>query len=235
MADKKQETMASTKVPVEQKGGSRPTGTTSQGLQRSSPSGIGGYRGGYGGGMVTPFGLVRRMMEDMDRIFGGSGLSNLSLVGDYGDDTLRQRGVQAWSPQVEVFERGGNLVVRADLPGLEPKDVHVNVDDGALTIEGERRAEHEEKQEGYYRSERSYGSFQRRIPLPRGADAAGCDAKFENGVLEVTMKLPASTTRSIPIRTGQPEATAKSTEGQPRSSTGQSGGTSQAQAPQRSH
>ena len=142
---------------------------------------------------LTPFSFMRRMMDDIDRMFGG--------VGGFGDEGLMLAS-NTWSPQVEVFEKNGNLVVRADLPGLDRKDIKVNVDDGALTIEGERRTEHEEKREGFFHSERSYGSFTRRIPLPRGVDASACDASFENGVLEVSLKLPKQSTRSVEIRGG---------------------------------
>jgi HSP20 family protein len=132
-----------------------------------------------------------------------------------------------------VFERGGSLVVRADLPGLDRNDVRVRVDDDSITIEGERRAEHEEKREGYYHSERSYGSFARTVPLPRGADRSTCEAVFENGVLEVTMKLPQATTRHVQIRGGTTQAqplTQASTSPEPATT----GGTTQSQAaPQR--
>lgn len=139
---------------------------------------------------VTPFGFMRRMMEDIDQLF-GSDATGLTPFGRGG-----------FSPEVEMLEKNGNLVVRADLPGLDRKDVKVNVDEGALTIEGERRSEKEEKREGYFHTERSYGSFQRRIPLPRGVDASSCDAKFENGVLEITMKLPKQSQRTVEIKGG---------------------------------
>ena len=92
-----------------------------------------------------------------------------------------------WSPQVEVTERDGQLVVRADLPGLNKDDVQVELRDEAIIIRGQRKQEREEKREGYYRSERSYGSFYRQIPLPKGIDTEKATANFNNGVLEVTM------------------------------------------------
>jgi len=142
---------------------------------------------------LTPFSFVRRMMDDMDRMFGGG------IGGAWLEDAFAP--MQVWSPQVEVFERGGNLVVRADLPGLDPKDVRIDVDDDGLIIRGERRTEHEEKREGYLHIERSYGSFQRRIPIPRGVDRNAADAVFDKGVLEITMKMPKTTAQSLPIRT----------------------------------
>jgi HSP20 family protein len=149
---------------------------------------------------LSPFTTVRRMMEDMDRIFGGYGWGDLGLS-TLGEES--QFGQLAnWNPQVEVFQRDENLVVRADLPGLESKDVNVEVDDTALTIKGERKTEHEEKREkeGYFHSERSYGSFERRIPLPSGVDRSSIDASFQNGVLEVTLKLPKTSPQRVQIR-----------------------------------
>jgi HSP20 family protein len=158
---------------------------------------------------LSPFTTVRRMMEDMDRIFGGYGW------GGFFDDELMPRGgeLATWNPQVEVFQRGENLVVRADLPGLESKDVNVEVDEDAITIKGERKSEQEENKEGWFHSERSYGSFLRRIPLPPGVDRSACDATFQNGVLEVTLKLPkTSAPQRVQIRGAG--------EGQPTRSTG---------------
>src|SRR5687767_4272506 len=72
---------------------------------------------------------------------------------------LGQRAAGLWAPQIETFQRGDQFIVRADLPGLKKEDVNVEMTDEALTIQGERRDEHTEDREGYYRSERSYGSF----------------------------------------------------------------------------
>ena len=107
-----------------------------------------------------------------------------------------------WMPQVEVLQRGNDLVLRADLPGLRREDVHLEVDDGVLTISGERRYESESDEEGLYHSERSYGRFSRSIPLPPGTDGDAVEAKFTNGVLEVTLPLPQeqSRARRIEIR-----------------------------------
>ncbi len=149
---------------------------------------------------VTPFSFVQRMMADMDRLFGGWPFeSDLTLGSAFGGGGF---------PQVEVLQKNGSLIVRADLPGLDQDDIRVNLDEDALTIEGERRSENEEQGEGWYHSERSYGSFQRRIPLPRGVDTSSCDAVFENGVLEVQLKLSEEKKQAVQIRSGkekQPE------------------------------
>jgi HSP20 family protein len=103
---------------------------------------------------------------------------------------LTRRDNLSWMPEIESFQRGDEFVVRADLPGLEKKDVTLDVRDDALVIQGERSNEHEEEREGYYSSERSYGRFYRVVPLPEGAIADSVKASFRNGVLEVTMKAP---------------------------------------------
>jgi HSP20 family protein len=95
-----------------------------------------------------------------------------------------------WVPRIEVLQNNGQLMVRADLPGLTKDDVNVELMDDMLTISGERKEEKEEKREGFYRSERSYGSFYREIPLPEGAKTEEAAATFRNGVLEITMPVP---------------------------------------------
>ena len=82
------------------------------------------------------------------------------------------------------------LVICTDLPGMKQEDIQIEVGDDLLTIQGERRNEFEDTQEGYYRSERSYGSFSRAIPLPEGVDAEQAKASFENGVLKINFPLP---------------------------------------------
>lgn len=145
--------------------------------------------------VLSPFTTVRRMMEDMDRVFG-------SYSDFVGLDRFPEE-AQAWTPQVEVFQRGENLVIRADLPGLEGKDVNVELEDHAITLKGERRGEHEETtKDGIFHSERTYGSFERKIPLPPGIDRDACDAVFQNGVLEVTLKLPKVAPQKVQVRAG---------------------------------
>ena len=141
---------------------------------------------------TSPFALMRQMMDDMDQLFGSwqqpqnQGLQRSDQRGGQLQSALRN----LWAPQVEVFERGQNIVVRAELPGLNKDDVDVEVDDDALIIRGERHNDVEDEHEGYYRSERSYGSFYRAIPLPDGIDPNTCDANFKDGVLEVTLRKP---------------------------------------------
>jgi HSP20 family protein len=129
-------------------------------------------------------------------------------VSPFGGFPLSNRiGEQTWSPQIEVIERDGKLLVRADLPGMKKDDVHVEAVDNTLIIQGERREERKEDREGYFVSERSYGSFYRAIPLPEGTNADNARASFRDGVLELTLDLPKSQqskSRSIPIEEAKP-------------------------------
>jgi HSP20 family protein len=153
----------------------------------------------------SPFAVMRRFREEMDRLFDDFGFGR-SLMPSFGRDlfsrTFGDLEKSMWSPQVEMFERDGKLIVRADLPGLSKDDVKVEITGDAVTISGERRSEHEEKREGFFRSERSYGSFFRSIPLPEGVNADDAEATFNNGVLEVQMKAPEkrSTGRRLEIK-----------------------------------
>src|SRR5581483_3100577 len=138
----------------------------------------------------NPFSLMRRMSEEMDNFF------NQARGGS------RRGSGTVWSPAIEVAERDGKYVVHAELPGLKPEEVKVELRDNALVIEGERRSEHEENRGGIHRSERHYGQFYREIPLPEGVNPDQVNARFENGILEVTAPIPQarSNTRQIPIQ-----------------------------------
>jgi HSP20 family protein len=145
----------------------------------------------------TTFPFMQRFSEDMDRLFEdfGFGLSRRA----------RGRGTANFAPRLEIFERQGKFVVRAELPGVTKDDVKVEMTNDALTIQGERRQSHEEKKEGYYRSECSYGTFSRTIPLPEGVKADTATAKFQNGILEIELTAPArpeARSRRIEIQEG---------------------------------
>src|SRR5215204_4148359 len=90
---------------------------------------------------------------------------------------------QRWVPQMDLVEADDHFLLRADLPGLSEDDVNIEVRDNALTISGERKAEHEQRERGWYRVERSFGSFSRSLSLPEGVDPDAITAGFENGVL----------------------------------------------------
>lgn len=140
---------------------------------------------------VSPFALMRAMMDDMDRMFGGSSLGFRGftdrLFGTKAMGRLRSGTQEAlWLPAIDVSKRDDQLVVHAELPGLNAKDVSVEVDHGTLTISGERQ----QSSGDAFHSERSYGSFYRAIPLPENVDPDQIKATFTNGVLEVTMPAP---------------------------------------------
>lgn len=144
-----------------------------------------------------PFTTMQRLSEEMDGLFENFGLRPLGFgrrlsfpFSPGAASRLAESGQALWSPQIEVFERDNQLKVRADLPGLKKEDVNIDIEDDNLVIQGERKSEHEEKREGFYRSERSYGSFCRTIPLPEGVNPDEVKANFENGVLEVTIPTP---------------------------------------------
>lgn len=99
-------------------------------------------------------------------------------------------GHRRWVPAMDLVETDDSLVLKADLPGLTEDDVKVEVDDNVLTISGERRAEHERKEDGYHRVERSYGHFSRSVTVPEGIDESKVTASFNAGVLEVRIPKP---------------------------------------------
>jgi HSP20 family protein len=96
-----------------------------------------------------------------------------------------------WVPAMDLMETDDALVLKADLPGLERDDVSIEVKDNVLTVAGERKAEHSEKADGFYRVERAFGSFARSLTLPDGIDAEQVAASFDRGVLEVRIPKPA--------------------------------------------
>jgi len=174
--------------------------------------------GAYGGG---PFSVMRRISDEMDRLFEGFGLGRGALGGgDLGWPGAFTSGAEAgaalWSPHLEMFERDGKLVVTADLPGVKKEDVKVEVDQDAITLQGQRRNDQTSRQQGYYRSERSYGSFYRTIPLPEGADPSTASATFRDGVLEIALQAPPKRagSRSLEIREEQGVGGARSSGGE---------------------
>src|SRR5919107_1592022 len=95
-----------------------------------------------------------------------------------------------WVPAMDLVEYDDHFVLRADLPGMGEDDVSIELRDNTLTVSGERRAEHEERQRGWYRLERQFGKFSRALALPEGVNADAIDAKFDHGVLEVVIPKP---------------------------------------------
>ena len=140
---------------------------------------------------ANPFQMMRRFTKDMERLFenfGGYSFPNFFRT-DFAPFGMEfDKG--EWMPPIEVLQNNGQFKVRADLPGLTKDDVTLEITDEFLMISGERKEEKEQKSESFYRSERSYGSFYRRIALPEGAKTENAAATFNNGVLEITIPAP---------------------------------------------
>ncbi len=132
--------------------------------------------------MLSPFRGFYDTQSEVDRLFG-------EMVTGHGRRRGRQEGrFSAWAPAVDVLTRDGDLVIRAELPGIKQEDVDIAFQNGLLTISGEHKVDEEEERKGYYVRERRYGSFRRSMTLPEGIDESKIHAKFEDGVLEVTVE-----------------------------------------------
>jgi len=94
---------------------------------------------------------------------------------------------RTWAPPVDIYENGDNLVLKAELPGVNPDDVEIRVEDNTLYLKGERKFEKEVKEQSYHRVERSYGTFTRTFSLPNSIDAVKVAANYQDGVLTLTM------------------------------------------------
>ena len=137
-----------------------------------------------------PFREFGRLNEEVDRLF-----SSLWLRTERGTDEG-----SVWLPAIDLYEDNGQVVVKAELPGVRKEDLSISLTDDALTIKGERRHEKEEKDEHYYRLEGSYGSFQRVLTLPKPVKAEAVNAEFKDGVLKITFpKAEEAKTRQIKI------------------------------------
>lgn len=136
---------------------------------------------------MNPFALMRQFTDEMDRSFAGF---------------ATPKEPEFWMPAIEVKQFNGNLLVKADLPGLDKNDIKIQLTEDTLILEGERKQEKEEKGEEYYRSERTYGKFYRAIALPEGVEVDKVKAEFGNGLLEVTLpckeKKPAM--KEVPVQ-----------------------------------
>jgi HSP20 family protein len=124
---------------------------------------------------------LQSIQQEMNRLF-GTFLDPQSGV---------EGGGRRWVPATDLVEEGDHYVLRADVPGVSEDDVKVELEDNVLTISGERKSEHEQRKNGYYRIERASGRFARSLTLPEGVDAGSIKARFENGVLEVSIPKPA--------------------------------------------
>jgi len=143
----------------------------------------------FGGGLfgASPFSLMRRITDEMDR-------ACAKLLPSKEEPYL-------WAPALEVTEKNGEFIATLELPGLKKEEVKVEVTDEAVIVTGERKFEKEEKEEGYFRSERTYGEFYRTIPLPKEAKIDHIKAELNNGVLIITVPVPPTKTnvKTVPV------------------------------------
>jgi HSP20 family protein len=138
-----------------------------------------------------PFHDLASIQDRVNRLF------QETLARQRGQETLESG---QWAPPVDIFETPDRIVLRADLPGLEQKDIELRVNDGILTLRGERRAEADVKPDDFHRAERPHGPFVRSFSLPINVDQAGIRATQKNGVLEVILpKKQESQARAIKV------------------------------------
>ncbi len=124
-----------------------------------------------------PWNLVNQFRREMDRFYDPANEV----------DETSSVATSDWTPAVDIKETAEAFVIHADIPGVDPSDINVNMEDGILTIKGERESKSEEEQQDYKRVERSWGTFYRRFSLPDTADADKISAKSSHGVLEITI------------------------------------------------
>ena len=134
-----------------------------------------------------PFALLRQMTAELDRAFDEPFWPSFRLPAM----STIEGAAAAWAPKVDVFEKDHRFVTRVDLPGVKKEDATVEVTDGYLALSGTRTREKEEKKDNVYRTEREYGQFYRAVPLPEGVKLEDIKATFADGVLEVSVPLPA--------------------------------------------
>jgi HSP20 family protein len=146
---------------------------------------------------------LQAVQSEMNRLFN----SFFDAPGATGSTQARR-----WIPATDLVETDNEYVLRADLPGLGESDVKIEFEDGVLTLSGERKAEHEERKEGYFRLERSFGSFSRSLTLPEGTDPESIKASFDKGVLEVRIPKPEQRKpRKVAISVGESAPTIEGT------------------------
>jgi HSP20 family protein len=127
-----------------------------------------------------PFRNLVTLQERMNRLFEES-------VRGAGRGQEEDWAMGAWAPAVDIYEKGSDVVLKAELPGVDPKDVDIRIENNVLTLSGERMLDTEVERENYHRVERSYGSFTRAFTLPSTVDTTKVKADFKDGVLRITL------------------------------------------------
>jgi HSP20 family protein len=144
-----------------------------------------------------PFNELRTMQNEMDRLFSRFLGAERTGEGEH---------IGMWIPSIESYMKDGKLIIKAELPGVDAKDLDVTITERELVIKGERKAEKDEKEKDYSYREITYGSFERRFLLPEGVKTEELKAKFNNGLLEVTVPVPtAPKAKKIEIETKEPK------------------------------
>jgi len=139
-----------------------------------------------------PWGLVNQLHGEINRLF------DRNYAGQDNESGLT---ASDWIPAVDIKEEDNRFLIHADVPGVDPKDIEITMEDGILTLKGERKSETREERDGYRRVERVSGQFFRRFTLPDTADAEGVSAKGVNGVLEISIpKQPKAQPRRITVK-----------------------------------
>ena len=142
-----------------------------------------------------PFRDMRNLQDEVNRLFSSS-----FSRGEGGDNGLT-RG--AWSPSVDIFENKNEIVLEAEMPGVNADDVNISIENNVLTLSGERRFEKKDESDNFHRVERSYGSFSRSFTLPSTVSSENAQAEFENGVLRLKLaKREEAKPRRIEIKAG---------------------------------
>ncbi len=138
-----------------------------------------------------PFRDIITLREKMNRLF---------------EDAVVSRGEEkdmissTWTPSVDIYETGNELVLTAEVPGVEEENIEIKIEDNTLSLKGERKFEKETKEENYHRIERSYGSFYRSFTIPRNVDQEKIKAEHDSGVLRITMpKKPESKPKTVKV------------------------------------
>jgi HSP20 family protein len=150
-----------------------------------------------------PFRDLRTLQEEVNRLFSSN------LVPSFADEGI---GRGAWNPNVDIYENKDQIVVEAELPGMNREDFDLTVENNVITLRGERRFEKKDEADNYHRVERSYGSFTRSFTLPQTVSGEGATAEYRNGVLRVTLpKREEAKARRIEI-SGEEEAKPKAIE-----------------------
>jgi len=132
---------------------------------------------------LGPFGIAEELREEMARLWGQRPLLTPRPLAHLAEG--------GWAPRVDVYQKNGSLMVKAELPGMKKEDIKVEMDDGDLVVSGERRSESEVREEDYYRVERAYGSFYRRLQIPFDVTTEQIKANYQDGVLEIEIPRPA--------------------------------------------